>query len=56
MEENKNNKKTLLLLIMLIAIIVVLFIGVIYQFVVIKSLQRDIASLTSIFHIFIKNI
>ena len=47
-----NNKKNLLILIMLICIIVVLFAGIIYQFVVIKSLESEIASLSTFKSIF----
>ena len=49
-----NNKKNLLIFIMLISIIAVLFIGVVYQFIVIKSLQSQISNLESFFKIFLK--
>ena len=45
---NKNNKN-ILILIMLIAIIVVLLAGVIYQFVVIKTLEGKIDNLSIFF-------
>ena len=54
--KNNNDNKSKLLFIALIAIIAVLFIGVVYQFVIIKSLQKEIADLNSCFGIFIKNI
>lgn len=42
-EQNDNNKrKTKLIMFMLIAIIAVLFAGIVYQFVVIKKLQRQV--------------
>lgn len=50
-----SNKKNLLLIIMLICIIVVLFVGIVYQFIIIKSLQREISSL-SVFKIIFKNL
>ncbi len=48
--ENKNNKKTKLILSMIIAIIVVLLIGIIYQFVCIKRLEKQIEDLNSASH------
>ncbi len=41
-QNNKNKRKTKLLIIMMIAIICVLFAAIVYQFVVIKSLQKQI--------------
>lgn len=49
-----NNKKNLLLLITLVAIIIVLFVGIVYQFIIIKSLQGQIANLNAIFNVFFK--
>ncbi len=42
--ENKNNRKTKLILGMIIAIIIVLLVGIIYQFIYIKKLERQIES------------
>ena len=49
MEEknNKNKSKFKLLIITMIAIIAILFAGIIYQFIVIKSLQKQIPENTS---------
>ena len=55
-ENNSNNKKSKLLFIALILIIAVLFVGVVYQFVVIKSLQKEIANLNAIFNVFVGKI
>ena len=41
-QNNKNKRKTKLLIAMMIAIICVLFAAIVYQFVVIKSLQKQI--------------
>ena len=54
--DNNNNKKSKLIFIALIAIIAVLFVGIVYQFVVIKSLQKEIADLNSSFSIFLNNL
>ena len=40
-QDDRNKHKTKLIIITLIAIIVVLAIGIIYQFVTIKKLQRE---------------
>lgn len=41
-QNNKNKRKTKLLIAMMIAIICVLFVAIVYQFIVIKSLQKQI--------------
>ena len=42
-ERNDNNKrKSKLIMVMLIAIISVLFVGIIYQFILIKKLQKQV--------------
>ena len=42
-EQNDNNKrKSKLIMFMLIAIIAVLFAGIVYQFIVIKKLEKQI--------------
>ena len=51
--KNKN-KKDILILIMLIAIIVILFAGIVYQFVVIKTLKGEISNLKSYINPLIK--
>ncbi len=51
--KNKN-KKDALILIMLVAIIIILFAGIIYQFVIIKTLQNEISNLKSCFQPLIK--
>ena len=43
-EEEEKKKKTKRLIIMMIAIITILFIGIVYQFVVIKKLQKQVDS------------
>ena len=47
-EQNDNNKrKSKLIMFMLIAIIAVLFAGIVYQFIVIKKLEKQVNSNTS---------
>lgn len=47
MAEPNNKNKTKLLIAMMIAIIALLFAGIIYQFVVIKSLENKIQNNTN---------
>ncbi|MBQ9792831.1 MAG: hypothetical protein IJW32_03735 [Clostridia bacterium] len=46
-EQNNNKRKTKLLMFTMIAIIAILLAGIIYQFVVIKSLQKQVSENTS---------
>ncbi|MBQ3213597.1 MAG: hypothetical protein IJB10_01100 [Clostridia bacterium] len=46
-EQNNNKRKTKLLMFTMIAIIAILFAGIIYQFVVIKSLQKQVSENSS---------
>ena len=43
-EQSKNKRKSKLLLITMIAIIAVLFAGIVYQFIVIKKLEKQISN------------
>lgn len=42
-DQNNNKRKTKLLIFTMIAIIAILLAGIIYQFVVIKSLQKQVS-------------
>ena len=45
--QNNNKRKNRLIMFMLIAIIAVLFVGVIYQFIVIKKLEKQVENSNS---------
>lgn len=46
-EQNNNKRKTKLLMFTMVAIVAILLAGIIYQFVVIKSLQKQVYENTS---------
>ena len=53
--DNNNKRKTKLIMVMLIAIIAVLFAGIVYQFVVIKNLQKQVGNNTSAYVCVVEN-
>ena len=55
-EQNDNNKrKTKLMLFTVIAIIAVLFAGIVYQFIVIKKLEKQIEENSASYSILVEN-
>lgn len=55
-EQNDNNKrKSKLMLITVIAIIAVLFAGIVYQFIVIKKLEKQIEENSASYSILVEN-
>jgi flagellar basal body-associated protein FliL len=55
-EQNDNNKrKSKLIMFMLIAIIAVLFAGIVYQFIVIKKLQKQVENNPSAYVCVVEN-